>query len=386
MTTLHDVLNLYTRLYDVPEHLRFHTQELVGSGAMGSVYHIDDNLVHKIEKVTATTSKDTRIFDSVEYMGKGVLRFDDITTELNESELNLTRSRAASYPAMSWMQENPYTQNLATKEFEASREFFQFGNDVYQRTVMEYEKGIELSKYGLLNPDQATHLLKIGARIISDLDDRCLVHRDIKPANIIYNEDGDFKLIDFSTLKVTPDCPLARTLSPDFQLLFTEESEVAGLGTPMFMDTNAFTGHADTASDIYSLGITVYMAVTNNHPFLPDSDLLTLRKMYHQQLARANPDDRRVLENDTHRNVETLKAQGVQSDIAKTIVQMYHPTKRARYEALDQALALNGSAMIAKPMQSNIRISYPGSSEFYQDQTVLERPLDVTLRMGLNKY
>jgi serine/threonine protein kinase len=99
-------------------------------------------------------------------------------------------------------------------------------------------------------------VLDIGIKIASALDmalKHNLLHRDIKPGNILFNMDNEPKLVDFG---------LAR--SPDAQ----PESAASTEGTPYYVAPEKIKRERETfLSDMYSLGCTMYHALTGHVPF-----------------------------------------------------------------------------------------------------------------------
>ena len=99
-------------------------------------------------------------------------------------------------------------------------------------------------------------VLDIGIKIASALDmvlKHELLHRDIKPGNILFNNDNEPKLVDFG---------LAR--SPDAE----PESMSVTEGTPYYVAPEKIKRERETfLSDMYSLGCTLYHALTGHVPF-----------------------------------------------------------------------------------------------------------------------
>ncbi len=99
-------------------------------------------------------------------------------------------------------------------------------------------------------------VLDIGVKIASALDMALkydLLHRDIKPGNILFNADHEPKLIDFG---------LARKADVE------HEVEDVTWGTPYYVAPEKIKREPETfLSDMYSLGATLYHAMTGHVPF-----------------------------------------------------------------------------------------------------------------------
>ncbi len=99
-------------------------------------------------------------------------------------------------------------------------------------------------------------VLDVGVKIASALDlalKHNLLHRDIKPGNILFNADDEPKLVDFG---------LARDVEAE------SESESVTWGTPYYVAPEKIRREKETfLSDMYSLGGTLYHALTGHVPF-----------------------------------------------------------------------------------------------------------------------
>src|SRR5881394_2973171 len=99
-------------------------------------------------------------------------------------------------------------------------------------------------------------VLDIGVKIASALDlalKHNLLHRDIKPGNILFNVDNEPKLVDFG---------LARSVEAE------PESNTVTEGTPYYVAPEKIKRERETfLSDMYSLGCTLYHALTGHVPF-----------------------------------------------------------------------------------------------------------------------
>jgi len=100
------------------------------------------------------------------------------------------------------------------------------------------------------------HVLDIGIKIASALDlalKHNLIHRDIKPGNILFDYDNEPKLVDFG---------LARKADAE------QEYGAMVDGTPYYVAPEKINREPETfLSDMYSLGATLYHALTGAVPF-----------------------------------------------------------------------------------------------------------------------
>lgn len=163
------------------------------------------------------------------------------------------------------------------------------GEDTY--LVLEYVEGRNLAELISAAADQGHYLPAVTAAFIaseccSALDhihrrtDRTgehlgVVHRDVNPANILISHGGEVKLTDFGVA-----AGLHRALQTAHGIL---------RGTfPYMSPEQTFCRPVDGRSDIFSLGICLYEALTSRHPFAEDEDYLTIKNI--QELMPTPPD------------------------------------------------------------------------------------------------
>ncbi|WP_405186847.1 serine/threonine protein kinase [Streptomyces anulatus] len=106
------------------------------------------------------------------------------------------------------------------------------------------------------------------AQALADIHRAGLIHRDLKPSNVLLAEDG-VRVIDFGIARAT-----------EGQTALTRAGAV--LGSPPFMSPEQVHGRAPTpASDVFSLGATLFTACTGLPPFHADSVPGILYKVAH---------------------------------------------------------------------------------------------------------
>jgi serine/threonine protein kinase len=138
--------------------------------------------------------------------------------------------------------------------------------------VMEYVKGLTITEHcdrHKLTIEERLNLFRQVCLAVQHAHQKGIIHRDIKSSNILISiQDNQAipKIIDFGVAKA-----LAQPLTE--QTLATEESQL--LGTPEYMSpeqAEMTSVDIDTRSDIYSLGVLLYVLLTGALPF--DSDTL----------------------------------------------------------------------------------------------------------------
>ncbi len=135
--------------------------------------------------------------------------------------------------------------------------------------IMEYVEGHQLDH---VIRDTGAAMEQLVGYLITICDalgfahSRGILHRDIKPGNIMITSEGHPKIMDFGIAK--------RLLETDFQLDTEKTTEGMILGSPSFMSPEQASGgqqNLDTRADIYSLGGTIYHALTGKAPIRGES-------------------------------------------------------------------------------------------------------------------
>jgi len=151
--------------------------------------------------------------------------------------------------------------------------------------VMEYVKGLSIIEHcdrHKLSIEDRLNLFRQICLAVHHAHQKGIIHRDIKPSNILVSTEDDKatpKIIDFGVAKAIAQPLTERTFT-------TEESQL--LGTPEYMSpeqADMLVEDIDTRSDIYSLGVLLYVLLTGALPF--DSDTLRTGGIEHiRQIIR----------------------------------------------------------------------------------------------------
>jgi peptide/nickel transport system substrate-binding protein len=146
---------------------------------------------------------------------------------------------------------------------------FEEGGSVY--LVMDFVEGESLAdriaREGALTESE---VLAWADQLLDALDychDQGVIHRDIKPQNVIVRPDGRAVLVDFGLVKLwDPSDPHTRTV-------------MRGMGTPEYAPPEQYSsqsGHTGPHSDVYSLGATLYHALTGRVPMTANDRMVAL--------------------------------------------------------------------------------------------------------------
>ena len=138
--------------------------------------------------------------------------------------------------------------------------FETYEDDFYIHIVMEYIPGDNLfkvitnRKYNQFSEKDASDILCFLFKAILFLHKNKIVHRDIKPENILFSMPGKYeslKVIDFG-LSVTT----------------TKGKDKYRVGSPYYMAPEMLEGSYTFETDIWSIGVILYVMMTGVQPFL----------------------------------------------------------------------------------------------------------------------
>ncbi len=202
---------------------RYQVKELLGSGAMGSVFQgWDPKLKRELALKTMRVNAE----------------------DIDQQKLIASLMDEAAVSARF------HHPNIVTV-YDVAEE----GSAAY--IAMELVDGTNLEKYlssrGPLDTDQVIPLGAAIARALATAHSHDLVHHDVKPANVLLGRDRSIKVTDFGISELIS----AATRSDDVIC-----------GTPGYIAPECFLGDPYSPSaDLFSLGLIFYEALVGRHPF-----------------------------------------------------------------------------------------------------------------------
>jgi serine/threonine protein kinase/tetratricopeptide (TPR) repeat protein len=237
--------------------------------------------------------------------------------------------------------------------------------------VMEFVKGLPITEHCDLHKltiEERLQLLQQVCQAVQHAHQKGIIHRDIKPSNILVSMEGDrvvSKIIDFGVAKALAHPLTERTLA-------TEDSQL--LGTPEYMSpeqADMATEDIDTRSDIYSLGVLLYVLLTGVLPFdsntLREGGIENIRKTIREtnpktpstRLAKLGDEARKVAEN-RRTEIHTL-ARHLKKELEWIPLKAMRKERSERYRSASELADdienyLNGIPLIAGPTGTGYKV------------------------------
>ena len=217
---------------------KYHLVATLADGAMGLVYKASDPANGAIVAIK---------------VGSAALARDKVLLKRFEQEFHCTSNL-----------KHPNIVRALEFGWENSRPY------IVMELVDGEDLGTRIQRQGRLSEAAAVSFITQVAQGLHEAHKNGIIHRDIKPDNILLCGDGQAKLADLG---------LSKNLETNMELTCDNGS----LGTPTFIAPEQFgdAKHSGVRCDIYSLGATLYMALTGQVPFA-GSFLTTILK---QKLA-----------------------------------------------------------------------------------------------------
>jgi serine/threonine protein kinase/class 3 adenylate cyclase len=228
---------------------RFRLLDLLGHGAMGTVYRGEDLADGSLVAVKVLKR-------SLAERPESLLRFQKEARLLAEAN-------------------NPRVTNLIELNEDEGVHYL----------VLEYVAGTNLAEWmikrGPIDERDSLSILADVARALESAHERGIVHRNIKPENIlIMREPAETLALDS---RRTPraklsDFGLARHVVESESLVLTRDGAI--IGTPLYMAPEQCAGESKIGpcADVYAMGATLFTLLAGRPPFMGDSPLVVMAK------------------------------------------------------------------------------------------------------------
>jgi len=264
-------------------------------------------------------------------------------------------------------------QSLAIMDHPAIAKVFDAGTTEQGQPyfVMEYVPGLPITEYcdqKKFSIQQRLELFIQACEGVQHAHQKAIIHRDLKPANILVVE------VDGKPVPRIIDFGLAKATSPQFG----GDDQVTRLGTfpgtPGYMSPEQADprgGDVDTRSDVYSLGIVLYVLLTGTLPLdlrLGQTQSLdeVLRRLREEEpprpSARASSNPASTPAFAEARGTETAQLAGLlQGDLDWITMKALEKDRARRYAtpselAADLQRYLNHEPVLARPASSTYRL------------------------------
>lgn len=233
--------------------------------------------------------------------------------------------------------------------------------------VLEYIDGLPIDAWcdaSSLSIEQRLRLFLDVLAAVAHAHSNLILHRDLKPSNILVTPQGNVKLLDFGIGKLIED--QSATASP------TELTQLAGRAfTPDFAAPEQIAqGDVTTATDVYALGVLLYLLLTGRHPTAQPT---------HTQVDRL----RAVVEAEPPRPSDVI-ARASNGDVAAVA-----SARSTTSQKLARTLRGDLDNIVAKALKKRATERYPSAAalteelrRYLHDEPVEARPDSVGYRVG----
>jgi CheY-like chemotaxis protein len=123
-----------------------------------------------------------------------------------------------------------------------------------------------------------------------------IMHRDIKPGNILVQPDGSLKLLDFGAAKILKDKEISTTM----------------VGSRPFMAPEQIMGKSEVLSDIWAIGVIMYMLYCEELPFYSE-----IEKLLIDQILEKEPTPPRKINPELDPALEAIILKCLEKDVKK---------------------------------------------------------------------
>ncbi|WP_225804132.1 serine/threonine-protein kinase [Streptomyces sp. NK15101] len=290
---------------------RYRLGESIGRGGMGKVWRAHDEVLHRVVAVKELTA------------GRFVAEADRLVLHARTQK----EARAAA--------------RITHPGVVTVHDVLEHDNRPW--IVMQYVDGPSLAdaakEAGTIEPREAA---RIGLHVVGALraaHAAGVLHRDVKPGNVLLAKDGRVLITDFGIAAIEGDSTITRTGEIVGSIDYLAPERVQG-------------GDPGPASDLWSLGATLYTAVEGTSPFRRTSPISTMQAVVTEEpphpekagplasvivaLLRKDPAQRPRADEAERMLLDAMEGR------TPTAAQAYVPTQRVAREDLDSVAGANG--------------------------------------------
>jgi len=197
--------------------------------------------------------------------------------------------------------------------------------------VMEYVEGERIDDYVKdreLGVRQRLMLFQQVCAAVQYAHTQLVIHRDIKPTNILVTKDGTPKLLDFG---------IAKLLGANTEIRSTDLTLVhERVMSPEHASPEQVRGDpVTTASDVYALGVLLYILLTDRKPFYFGG--ASLGQIERAILHETPPKPSAILETPASRTAvisQVISAQELRGDLDTIVMKAMHKDPTQRYQTV----------------------------------------------------
>jgi PAS domain S-box-containing protein len=161
--------------------------------------------------------------------------------------------------------------------------------------IQEFVAGRSLLElmFGSMEESEKERIILQLVDVVAHAHKNRIVHRDIKPENVLIGSDGLLKLLDYGVAKELKDKNISSTM----------------VGSRPYMAPEQIMGESQIASDVWALGVIIYMLYTDLLPFIEVNE-----KALMDLILTREPDPPRQIKPDIPAELEKIILQCLNKD------------------------------------------------------------------------
>jgi len=161
--------------------------------------------------------------------------------------------------------------------------------------IQEFMAGRSLLElmFGSMEESEKERIILQLVDVVAHAHKNRIVHRDIKPENVLIGSDGLLKLLDYGAAKELKDKNISSTM----------------VGSRPYMAPEQIMGESQIASDVWALGVVIYMLYTDLLPFIEVNE-----KALMDLILTREPDPPRQIKPDIPAELEKIILQCLKKD------------------------------------------------------------------------